>query len=73
MLRYIILIILMITLFSLFALFEKPAVNHYSHKQKREFLNEEALGLKEVKETPQFIYIQSDMDFLMDAYNVGNS
>ena len=72
-LRYIILIIFIITLNSLLSLFEKPAVNQFNQKQKREVVVEKVEKLKDVKITSKMIYFQSDMDFLMEAYGVGGS
>ena len=73
MIRYIILIILIIALISLLSLFEKPAVNQNYQKTNREVVIEAAKELKDVKKTPQMIYFQRDMDFLMDDYGVGGS
>ncbi len=64
-------IIFIITLISLLSLFEKPAVNHYDQKQSREVVAEKVKEPKDVKKTPEMIYSQSDMDFLMHAYGVG--
>ena len=52
---------------------EKPAVNQYSQKQNRKLLIEKVEELRDVKKTPDMIYSQSAMDFLMDAYGVGGS
>ena len=71
--RFIILIIFIITLILLLSLFEKPAVNQYSQKQNRKVVIEKVEELKDVKKTPDMIYSQSAMDFLMDAYGVGGS
>jgi hypothetical protein len=73
MIRYTILIILIIALISLLSLFEKPAVNQYYQEQNRKVVNQEVKELEDVKKTPQMIYSQGDMDFLMDAYGVGGS
>ena len=66
-------IIFIITLISLISLIEKPAVNQYSQKQNRKVVIEKVEELKDVKKTPDMIYSQSAMDFLMDAYGVGGS
>ena len=71
MIRYIILIIFIITLISLLSLFEKPAVHQYYQIQNREVAVEQVEELIDIKKTPEMIYSQSDMDFLMDAYGVG--
>ena len=73
MIKHIILIIFIVVLISLLSLFEKPPVNQYYQKQNREVVIEKIKELKEVKKTSKMIYIQSDMDFLMDAYGVGGS
>ena len=73
MIRYIIMIIFIITLISLISLIEKPAVNQHSQKQNRKVVIEKVGELKDVKKTPDMIYSQSAMDFLMDAYGVGGS
>mgnify|MGYP005807125403 CR=1 FL=1 len=73
MIRYMILIIFIITLISLLSLFEKPAVNQYYQRQNREVVAEKVEDPKDVKKSPEMIYSQSDMDFLMDAYGVGGS
>ncbi len=66
-------IIFIITLISLISLFEKPAVNQYSQKKNRKVVVEKGEAHKDVKKTPNMIYSQSAMDFLMDAYGVGGS
>ncbi len=71
MIRYIILIIFIITLISLLSLFEKPAVHQYYQIQNREVAVEKVEELIDIKKTPEMIYSQRDMDFLMDAYGVG--
>ena len=73
MIRYIILIIFAIILISLLSLFEKPEVNQYYRKSNREAAIEKVETLEEVKKTPEMIYSQSAMDFLMAAYGVGGS
>ena len=73
MMRYIISLIILITLFSLFSLFEKPAVILHDPKQNREVLVETGKGLKDDRETVKKIYNQEDMEFLKNAYGVGNA
>jgi hypothetical protein len=73
MIRYLLLIIFIITLISLLALFEKPSVNQYHPIQVGELESEKAEPLEDVEQTRQMIYLQNDMDFLMDAYGVGGS
>ena len=71
--KYIFLIIFTIILISLLSLFEKPEVNQYYRKSNREAAIEKVETLEEVKKTPEMIYSQSAMDFLMAAYGVGGS
>ena len=73
MMRYIIAIIILITLFSLFSLFEKPPVIQHYQKQTREVVIKPVQELKDVKETSKKVYFQDDMEFLINAYGVGNS